>query len=98
MLRHILLLKPKPETHAEAIEAARSALAGLVGQIPGLIDFHWGVNIGPAERSGGFEYGFSMDFADKQSLEGYGPHPEHVKAAALVRAAFTSIVVFDFVL
>lgn len=96
MVRHILLLQPRPETTAETIEACRAGLAGLVGTIPGLLDFHWGANFAPAERQDGFTYGFSMDFTDRASLAAYGPHPAHVPVAAQVRGAFDKIVVFDF--
>ena len=96
MVRHVLLLKPKPETTHESIDACRAALASLVGQIPGLIDFHWGMNLAPAERHSGYSYGFSMDFSNRQSLDAYGPHPEHVKAATLVRSCFLPALVFDF--
>lgn len=95
MLRHVLLLKPKPDTTSDAIEAARAALAALVGQIPGLLDFRWGPNLAPVERQDGYAYGFSMDFADRASLAGYGSHPAHVHAASLVRAAFAAPVVLD---
>jgi hypothetical protein len=37
-----------------------------------------------------------MDFVDRESLKAYLPHPEHQPAAALVRATFERIVVFDF--
>lgn len=96
MVRHVLLLKPKPETTAESIELCRGGLAALVGKIPGLLDFHWGPNLAPVERHNGYTYGFSMDFADRQSLSGYGPHPDHTAAAALVRAHFAPPLVFDF--
>jgi len=96
MLRHVLLLKPKSDSSAEHIEAARSALAALVGQIPGLLSFHWGQNLAPAERQHGYAYGFSMDFVDRASLAAYTPHPAHVEAAGLVRAAFEPPIVFDF--
>jgi hypothetical protein len=96
MLRHILLLKPKPETSPESIEQCRRALGELVGQIPGLLNFHWGTNLAPVERSDGYTFGFSMDFADRHSFAQYVPHPEHVKAAALVRAHFAPPLVLDF--
>jgi hypothetical protein len=95
MIRHILMLQPSPTASAEAIEACRVALAGLVGRIPGLIDFHWGQNLGPVSRRDGLSHGFSMDFDDMASLEAYGPHPAHREAAALVTATFSRIVVFD---
>jgi hypothetical protein len=98
MVRHILLLQPRPESSPEAIEACRLAITGLVGRIPGLIDCHWGENFGPAARTEGLTLGFSMDFADRASLDAYGPHPDHRAAAELVLAAFARVVVFDFAL
>ncbi|HEX4416849.1 MAG TPA: Dabb family protein [Kofleriaceae bacterium] len=96
MVRHILLLQQRPDATAEEIEASRAGLAGLVGQIAGLLDFHWGSSFAPVERAGGFTHGFSMDFADRASLDAYGPHPQHQVAVARVRAAFDRVVVFDF--
>jgi Stress responsive A/B Barrel Domain len=98
MIRHVLLLKVKADATPEDIEASRAGLAALVGTIPGLLDFHWGENIAPVERRDGLTHGFSMDFADPASLEGYGPHPQHKIAAARLRSVFERIIVFDFVL
>jgi hypothetical protein len=98
MIRHVLLLKPRPDATPAAIESCRAGLAGLPAAVPGLVDFHWGANYAPAERRDGFELGFSMDFVDRAALEAYGPHPAHKPVAALVRATFEKIVVFDFAL
>lgn len=96
MVRHILLLKPKSEATPASIEASRAALSALVGRIPGLLDFCWGVNFVATERRRGYDYGFTMDFVDRESLAAYNPHPEHQAAAALVRASFEDIAVLDF--
>jgi hypothetical protein len=96
MVRHVLLLQPKPDATAADIESSRAGLAGLVGVVPGLVDFHWGANFAAAERTDGFAYGFSMDFADRAALGAYGPHPAHKPVAAQVRATFQKIIVFDF--
>lgn len=98
MVRHILLLQARPDATPDAIDGCREALAGLVGQIPGLIDFHWGANVAPEPRRGGFTHGFSMDFTDQASLDAYGPHPKHTPVAAQVRESFERVVVFDFAL
>jgi len=96
MIRHILLLQPRADATPDAIEGCRAALAGLVGTLPGLVNFHWGNNVAPEERRGGFSHGFTMDFVDQSSLDAYGPHPQHKLAAAKVRETFERIVVFDF--
>lgn len=96
MVRHILLLQPRADATADDIDACRVALSGLVGPVPGLVNCHWGQNIAPEERRGGFSHGFTMDFVDRASLDAYQPHPQHQIAAAKVRATFERIVVFDF--
>jgi hypothetical protein len=96
MVRHILLLQPRPDSTPAAIETCRAALASLVGAVPGLIDFRFGANFVSPERREGFTYGFSMDFADRASLDAYYPHPAHRPVAALTRATFERILVLDF--
>jgi hypothetical protein len=98
MVRHILLLQPRPGTTPQAIDACREAITSLVGRIPGLVDCHWGDNFVAPERREGFTQGFSMDFVDRASLDAYGPHPMHEGPKALVRATFERILVFDFAL
>jgi hypothetical protein len=96
MVRHILLLKPKSDTTPAMIEKSRAALGALVGKIPGLMDFCWGENFAAEERRQGYDWGFSMDFVDREALAAYSPHPEHQAAAAIARASFETIAVFDF--
>src|SRR5258708_2401778 len=98
MVRHILLLQPRPDSTPQAIEACRQAITSLVGRIPGLLNCHWGENLAAIERREGLTHGFTMDFVDRESLNAYGPHPEHRPGAALVRATFERIVVLDFAL
>jgi hypothetical protein len=98
MIRHILLLQPRPGSPPQAIDACRKAITSLVGRIPGLVDCHWGDNFVAPERREGFTHGFSMDFVDRESLDAYGPHPAHEGPKALIGATFDRILVFDFTL
>lgn len=95
MIRHILLLQPRTDAEPREIEQCRAAITQLVGVVPGLLNCHWGENVAPSERREGFSHAFSMDFSDQSSLDAYGPHPEHKKAATLVRATFERILVVD---
>jgi hypothetical protein len=96
VVRHILLLQPRPASTTQSIDACRDVLQSLVGRIPGLLNFHWGENFAAPDRREGFTHGFTMDFVDRESLDAYGPHPEHQPAAAMVRATFERIIVLDF--
>jgi hypothetical protein len=93
-----MLLQPRSATTPQDIEACREALTSLVGRVPGLVNCHWGETFAPLERRDGLTHGFTMDFEDRESLNAYGPHPDHRVAAAKVRAAFERLVVLDFVL
>jgi hypothetical protein len=95
MVRHVLFLRPKADATTESIEAARDALAALVGRIHGLLDFHWSANLAAVERQDGYAYGFSMDFLDAQALAAYGDHPDHQAASIKVREAFERVSVLD---
>lgn len=95
MIRHILLLQPRPDTTDEQIEACRLAVTSLVGRVPGVLDCHWGVNLAAPERREGLTHGFSMDLTDREALRAYGPHPLHRPVAAQVRAAFERVLVLD---
>ncbi len=96
MVRHILLMAPRPETTPAEIEAIRGDLESLAGRIPGLLDVHWGENFAAAERREDLTHGFSMDFDSRESLAAYAPHPLHKPVAVRVRAAFGRILAFDF--
>jgi hypothetical protein len=98
MIRHILILQQRASSTQADFDACRAGLGGLVGVVPGLIDFHWGANIAPEDRRAGYTHGFTMDFVDQASLDAYGPHPKHVVAAAKVREVFERVAVFDFVM
>lgn len=74
-LIHIVLFKWKEDATPEAIEAVLTALRGLQGQIPGIVELTCGVNF--SERSQGFTHGLVVTFTDKAALETYGPHPAH---------------------
>lgn len=96
MVRHILLLAPRPETTPAEIEGIRSDIEGLAGRIPGLLNAHWGVNFAAPERREDLTHGFTMDFDSRENLAAYAPHPLHKPVAERVRAAFGRIVVLDF--
>lgn len=95
MVRHILLLAPRPETTLAEIDGIRADLESLVGGIPGLRNVHWGANFAAPERREDLSHGFTMDFDSRESLAAYAPHPLHKPVAARVRAAFSRIVVLD---
>ena len=100
MIRHIVLIKFKPELDGAAIERALASVVALKGKIGGIVSVTTGANNSPEGLEKGFRHGFVVDFADAAARDAYLPHAEHVKVGkALVEAAeggVDGILVFDF--
>lgn len=97
MIKHIVFWRMNGETPAKrATQAAaiKQALEALNGRIPGLLRLEVGIDIsGDADASDVVLY---SEFADRAALESYHHHPEHQKAAPLVRAARCERRVVDY--
>jgi hypothetical protein len=95
MLIHIVCWKYKDETDASAREDHRSQLRALVGVIPEIVGFDVGEDVLHLDRS--FDTGLVSTFADRDALERYTVHPEHLKVAALGKKIAERVVSVDFV-
>ncbi|KAB2700936.1 Dabb family protein [Ochrobactrum sp. Kaboul] len=100
MIRHIVLIKFKPELDGAAIDHALASVVALKGKIDGINAVTTGANNSPERLEKGFRHGFVVDFADAAARDAYLPHPEHVKVGkGLVEAAeggLDGILVFDY--
>ena len=79
MIRHIVLIKCKPDVSQMEIDEVFAALAALKDTIPGILAFEAGENNSPEGIARGYTHAFTMDFADEQARDNYLPHPEHEK-------------------
>jgi hypothetical protein len=77
MYIHVFAFRWKPGVTEQQKQHVAAEIRKLQGQIPGLLETFVGVNISP--RGLGYELGGVMKFADKASLDAYGPHPVHQK-------------------
>ena len=97
MIRHIVLLKARPEVTEAQIEAIFADLHAL--ELPGILAIHSGRSESPEKIERGYLHGFTVDFADWGALATYQAHPDHKRVgAALVAAAkggIDGILVFD---
>jgi hypothetical protein len=99
VIRHIVLVRFRPEVGEDRIAAIFADLHALAGRIPGLGAIHAGRSESPEKIERGYLHGFTVDFADWAALEAYQTHPDHRRVgAALVAAAeggLDGILVFD---
>ena len=77
MIIRVFAFRFKPGITQETKTHIVKEIQQLQGQIPGLLETWVGINISP--RGAGYELGGAMKFADKNSLDTYGPHPVHQK-------------------
>jgi Stress responsive A/B Barrel Domain len=68
MYIHTFLFQWQPNVTPEMQERASREIHALQGQIPGLLETSYGVNMSP--RSQGFTHGGVMKFHDQAALEG----------------------------
>jgi heme-degrading monooxygenase HmoA len=99
MIRHIVLLKARPEVAEAEIAAIFADLAAIREKLPGILAIHSGRSESPEKIERGYLHGFTVDFTDWDALAAYQAHPDHKRVgAALVAAAIggiDGILVFD---
>lgn len=99
MIRHIVLVRFRPDVSPEAIAAIFADLHAIQGKVPGLLSIASGRSESPEKIERGYLHGFTVDFADWAALEAYQIHPDHRRVgAALVAHAeggLDGILVFD---
>lgn len=99
-VKHVVLLRVKPETPAGVLKELFEALAGLKHEIPGILDFSGGAYSSHEGLDKGFTHGFVMTFADEASRDAYLPHPAHEVVKAMVwkvlDGGLDGVVAFDW--
>ncbi len=84
MIRHIVLVRFKPEADTSKVFAA---LKDLQGKINGIISISAGADTSPEGLQRGNTHGFTVDFIDAAARDAYLPHPEHQKVGGMIVAA-----------
>jgi quinol monooxygenase YgiN len=99
MIRHIVLIRFRPDVTEDAVAAMFADLAAIADKVPGILSIHAGRSESPEKIERGYLHGFTVDFADWAALGAYQTHPDHRRlGAALVGTAeggLDGILVFD---
>lgn len=103
MIRHLVLLRFRPEVTATEKAALMTELEALRGHLPGILSFTPLANVSPEHPVvHGFVDGFAIDLVDEAARDAYLVDPGHQSAGARLTAACeggaAGIVVFDHVL
>lgn len=99
MIRHIVLIRFKPEIAEAHIASLFAELHQIKAKLPGVLAITAGKSESPEAIERGYMHGFVADFADWTALQAYQDHPDHKRlGAGLVAAAvggIDGILVFD---
>ena len=99
MIRHIVLIRFRPEVTEAQWTAIFDDLRSIEGKVPGLRAVCAGRSESPEQIERGYLHGFTVDFDDWAALAAYQDHPDHRRVgAALVAHAqggLDGILVFD---
>ena len=99
MIRHIVLVRFRPEITGAEKSAIYAELESLRELVPGFLGASYGPNVSPEGLGRGFVDGFAMDFTDAAARDAYLVHPAHKAAGARLVAALEGgiegLVVFD---
>lgn len=97
MIKHIVLLKIKPDISGGRIEEMYKNLFQLKNLISGIISISGGKNNSPEYKSKSYTEGFVVEFKDKNARDIYLNHQEHKKVAeTYILPIIDDIIVFDF--
>lgn len=101
-VRHCVFAKFRPDIPAAEREAIRADLSALEPLIEGMGPVLFGPNVSPEPFARGYDFGFTIDFADAAARDAYLVHDAHRRAGARLVAALQGgtdgLMVFDIAL
>mgnify|MGYP002397122953 CR=1 FL=1 len=94
MIRHIVMVKLKPETKPASVEKLKSMLEALPPLISEIKFYEVGVNV--IESPAASDIVLVSEFNNKEELVAYREHPEHVKVLDYLKEVKESSTVVDY--
>ncbi|MEO8923949.1 MAG: Dabb family protein [Caldimonas sp.] len=92
-VHHMVLLEFDDKLSDAGVGQMFGAIDRLLKQIPGVMDVQWGRNF--ASRASNVTHAAIVTLKDRQSLAGYGPHPNHVEVQQILKPRLKSLSVVD---
>ena len=93
MVKHIVMFKLAENT-AENLESAVNALNSMKGNIETLRSLEVGINYSESERS--YDLALTTHFDDKEGLEIYAGHKNHLPVIKIIQSLCSHSVVVDY--
>lgn len=94
MVVHIVMFQFKEENKAANITRAKEMLENLMGTVPTLRSMEVGENFSAEERA--MDLSIITTFDDKEGLQEYAVHPEHIKVVEFIKSVVEYSKVADY--
>ena len=94
-IRHLALLRFKPECGPDDIRAVWQMVEFLPRQIPGILELTHGPNVSTEGLDDGFTHSLAITFENAAARDAYLPHPEHQKLVDFVLPKIEKVIVLD---
>ena len=95
MIKHMVMLKKKPETDEATVREIMERLEGLYGQIRGLMKIHCYRAL-PSDRPVVYTFLLDSTVADADALAEYLRHPAHIAVNEWMTPFLESRAVVDY--
>jgi hypothetical protein len=96
MIRHVVLLRFKPETAPHTVREIEQAFAALKHTLPLVQDLEWGPNTSPEGLDKGYTHCFFVTFANAADRDAYLPHPLHQAFVERLKPWLADVLVIDY--
>jgi len=95
MVIHIVMFQFKEGVSSAVIEEAKAQIELLVELVPGVQNIKVGLNFSKEERA--MDMVLISHFENREDLDFYATHPEHLKVIAFIKtiADYTKVVDFE---
>ena len=95
MVKHIVMFDFKDENKEENLLKAKEMLEALIETVPSLKSMEVGLNFSKEERA--MDLSIITVFDDKEGLELYANHPEHLEVVAFIKTVVSQSKVSDYI-
>ncbi|WP_394209648.1 Dabb family protein [Enterovibrio calviensis] len=96
MIRHILLVKFKPESNEADFGEIREEFASMTERVEGVESVEWGENDSPEGKNQGFTHVILMTLKDEAARQRYLVDPEHDALKEVFGPHIEEIIVVDY--
>jgi Stress responsive A/B Barrel Domain len=96
MLRHLVLLKFKPDTAPATIADITAAFRALPAAIDTVRALESGTDVSPEGLARGYTHAFLLTFDDAAGRDHYLPHPAHQAFVARLQPLLDDVLVLDY--